>query len=115
MKARILGLVIVGAGCLAALPAFASPATDGVHARYASIRESDVKNGLADIDISHQARHFGAPIVDRGEHHDWGSWKPSDPTPTPAAAPEMSQSSAATALTLLLGGLALFCARRRRA
>jgi|SRR5690348_11000936 hypothetical protein len=119
MKARILGLVIAGAGCMAVLPAFASPTANGVHAQYSSLAsqgdkiwESDLKYSPGGLDISHKTRHFGAPDLGRGDDHGWQSWPPS--TPTPAAAPEIDQGSAATALTLLLGGLALYCARRRR-
>jgi hypothetical protein len=122
MKSRILGLVIVGAGCLAALPALASPAGDGgPHARYFSIGKPDSSLWQKDLwvdpsnlDTRHETRHFGVSDFGRMNDPDWGKRHLPMPMPTPAAAPEFNQASAAVALTLLLGGLAFVRARRRR-
>jgi len=103
MKSKILGLVIAGtAGCILALPAFASPMDHGVnHGQYSYAGYS-----------TPDTRHFGTSDFQRVDDHIWGS-RP--PMPSPAAAPEFSQATAATALTLLMGGLAFLRARRRRA
>ena len=89
MKAKILGLVIAGAGCMAALPA------------YASLTGS--------ITIVPETRHFGTSDFQRIYNHGW-----KDPYPMPAAAPEVDPASAAAALTLLAGGLAFLRGRRRK-
>jgi hypothetical protein len=113
MKARILGLVIAGAGCLAAVPAFASSMADGgPHAQYGSMGSHDSAGWRKDLwvnasslDTRHEPKHFGDDPI----------WASPRPMPMPAAAPEIDRSSAAVALTLLLGGLAFWRARRRRA
>ena len=108
MKAKILGVVIVGAGCIAALPAFASPTSDGVpHARYSSMGYDG--DGGATWGTSHETRQFGANDFHRVETPP--VWKRPRP---PMAAPEIDQSAGAVALTLLVGGLAFLRARRRR-
>jgi|SRR5579883_2951681 len=116
MKAKVLGLVIVAAGCLAALPAFASPTFDEVsQAQYPSVGtdrdaiwESDIKNSPGGLDVSSKASHFGRSDYERVDDHTWKG-------PRPMAAPEFGESPATAALTLLLGGLALLRARRRSA
>lgn len=122
MKSRILGLVIVGAGCLAVLPALAAPTPDGGHhAQYSSMGSQGSGGWKKDLwvdpnslDTRHEARRFGVADFSREDGHTWVSPQPMPMRmPTPAAAPEFDRSAAAVALTLLLGGLAFWRARRR--
>lgn len=112
MNLKILGLVIVGAGCIAALPAHASSTVDGALHGWNSgsaIWESGLSDSAHGSDFIPKTRHYGTGMRDLPPV----IWR--SPPLKAAAAPEIDQASAGVALTLLLGAVALLRARRHRA
>lgn len=115
MKANLLVLAITATGCLAALPAYASPAFDHPVVR------SDTLSHPDDFEMSlydGKSRQFTPPHFSSGEplriHKDPPAVTVPGNDPPPAAAPEIDPATATGALTLLAGGLALLVQRRRR-
>ncbi|MGH8290669.1 MAG: hypothetical protein ACREV7_16890 [Steroidobacteraceae bacterium] len=84
MKAKSLVLAIAAAACVTVLPAYAHP--------------------MVHFQSGRQLRNVYQDPVRTA----------ADPSPTPAAAPEIDPEMAAGALTLLAGGLAVLRGRRRK-